>query len=210
MNTNPTIEVRDLREQDWIWTSTAVLFHPEVSGNVYKVYCGLSSFANNQTQKAFPSTRTLAMRLNMSRTTVIRSLEALETIGAVSIERPGGVHNIYFLLKVTPDSYKRKKPVKVPEQEAKENWVKVMLEWAEKRKGAKFAIYGRQVGALGLIQKAGYTPREISQCYLMMEKSEYWKGRGFDFTDVANELPKKITSIRKTNDLPTFEHVVAR
>lgn len=210
MSTNPTIEVRDLRQQDWIWTSTAVLFHPDVNGNSYKVYCGLSSYANNHTQKAFPGQRTLASKLNMGRNTVIRGIEALAAIGAISIERAQGEHNIYYLLKMDPSAARPKKPPKIPEQEAKENWVKVILEWAEKRKGAKFAIYGRQVGALGLMQKAGYSPREISECYLKMEKTEYWKTRGFDFTDVANQIPKLISSIRKIHELPTFEQLTKR
>lgn len=210
MTINPTIEVRDLREQDWIWTSTAVLFHPEINGNNYKVYCGLSSYSNNHTQKAFPSTRTLAQRLHISRNTVIKSLVSLESIGAINVEKSKGEHNIYYLLKVSPHSPKPKKPPNIPEKEVKENWVKVILEWAEKRKGAKFAVYGRQVGALGLMQKALYSPREISECYVMMEKSDYWKSRGFDFTDVANQIPKLITSIRKTNGIPVFEEFTNR
>lgn len=209
MSNNPTIEVRDLREQDWIWTSTAVLFHPEINGNTYKTYCGLASYANNNSQKAFPSTRTLAMRLHMGRSTIIRGLETLEKIGAISVERTKGEHNIYFLLKIAGD-FKPAKAPKIPEQEAKENWVKQILEWAEKRRNSKFVVYGKQVGALGLMQKSDYTPREISQCYLMMEKSEFWKARGFDFTNVAVELPKKINSIRKNNGVPTFDHLTTR
>lgn len=207
--TNNTIEVRDLREQDWIWTAAAVLFHPEINGNTYKVYCGLSSYSNNQTQKAFPSTRTLSSRLHMARNTVLKSLETLEHIGAISVDRVKGEHNIYFLLKVIPNT-PPKKEQKIPEEKSKESWVKIILEWAERRRGSKFVIYGKQVGALGLMQKAGYSPREISECFVMMEKSEFWKGRGFDFTTIANEIPKKINSIRKNNGVPTFEHLVTR
>ncbi len=167
MNTNPTIEVRDLRDNDWIWTSTSVLFHPEMTGNNYKVYCGLASYAGNQSQKAFPSIATLAKRLHMGRSTVMRGIIALESIGAISTERVKGEHNIYFLLKVLKD--KAKKVEKIPEEEPKENWVKVMLEWAEKRRGSKFVVYGKQAGALGMMQKSEYTPREICECFIVLE-----------------------------------------
>ena len=210
MTNESTIEVRDLREQDWLWTSTAILFHPDINGNTYKVYCGLSTYANNHTQKAFPSISTLSRRLHMSRSTVIRGLLSLEENGAIQTERKTGEHNIYFLLKVIMEG--KKKAPKIAEEKEAENWVKTTLEWAEKRRGSKFVIYGKQIGALGLMKKAGYTPKEICLCYIGMEKSEYWKGRGFDFTDIAVELPKKISNIReKTNGISEeFAHLTKR
>ena len=198
-----------MREQEWLWTSTAILFHSGISGNCFKVYSGLSSYANNLTQKAFPSIATLSKRLHMGRTTVMRALETLEEVGAIAISKQTGEHNIYILLKIT-EELKAKKEVKIPEEAPKENWVKTILEWAEKRRSSKFVIYGKQVGALGLMQKAGYSPREISECYLLMEKNDFWKQRGFDFTNVAVELPKKIIGMRAKQATPQFEHVTQR
>jgi hypothetical protein len=82
-----TIEIRDLRQQDWIWTSKALLFHEQIDGNNFKVYCGLAAYANNNTQEAFPSIITLANRLHMSRNTVINGLKSLEENGFISIEK---------------------------------------------------------------------------------------------------------------------------
>ena len=205
---NTTVEVRDLREQDWLWTSTAVLFHSKINGNTYKVYCGLSSYANNQTQKAFPSIATLAKKLHMGRSTVMRALSILESLGAVKVEKTLGEHNIYFLLKVIDDTPKKPK-TEIPVDE-QADWVKKMLEWAEKRRGTKYVVYGKQIGSLGLMKKAGYTPREIAECFLLLEKDEYWKSRGFDFTNIANELPKKIISIRDKYGNKSFEHLTKR
>lgn len=203
-------EVRDLRKQDWLWTSKAALFHETVNGNDFKVYCGIASYADNKSQKAFPSIDTLATALHMGRSTVIRSLARLEEEQFILVERKTGLHNIYYLLDIPDSPAAKRKTRKTAEEEPAENWVKTMLIWAEGRKGAKFVNYGKQSGALGMMKKSEYTPREICECYLMMEKSEYWKGRGFDFTDVGNELPKKINQIRKTNGTPTFDHLVER
>ena len=95
------IEVRDLRDNDWVWSSKAFLFHPLVDEKMYKVYNGLASYANNTTQKAFPGIDTLAQRLHMGRSTVIRAIKKLETHGFISVDRARGSHNIYSLLKIS-------------------------------------------------------------------------------------------------------------
>lgn len=98
-NENPKIEVRDLRDGDWLWTHKAVLFSPYISASDFKVYCGLSSYAGNQDQRSWPSMITLAARLNLSRPTVIRSLKLLEACGLIAVERQTGMSNIYSLLR---------------------------------------------------------------------------------------------------------------
>lgn len=194
-----TFEIRDLRQQDWIWSSKFILFHPEVDASMYKVYCGLSSYADNKTQEAFPSQNTLAKRLHIGKSTVIRALQKIEAAKLIRIEKSQGEHNIYYLLNIigeVPQSMPRKKK---EEKEAVTNWVKDILEWAEQRKGAKFVNYGKQIGALGLMKKAGYDVEEVKKCYAILEKDDFWQGRGFDFTTVANELPKKVAQIRTSN-----------
>lgn len=211
--TPDVVEVRDLREQDWLWTSKALLFNPHIDGNTYKVYCGLASYADNQSQLAFPSITTLAKRLHVSRVTAIKSLQRLEDNGFISIKKSEGEHNTYYLLKIDADPNKKPKtvkvkaPDKVPSED--EDWVKKILEWAEKRKGSRFVTYGKQIGSLGLMKKAGYSPREICECYIMLERSEFWRTRGFDFKNVGDEIPKKINAIRKTN-VTAFEHLTKR
>lgn len=97
---NTSIEIRDLRNQDWLWTSKKLLFHEKIDGNNYKVYGGLAAYANNSTQEAFPSINTLSQKLHMSRNTVIKSLSILEKIGFIKIEKTTGEHNVYILLSV--------------------------------------------------------------------------------------------------------------
>lgn len=94
------IEIRDLRKQDWIWTSKTLLFHPSMDGNTYKVYCGLASYSDNRTQEAFPSIETLASKLHMGRSTVIRALQKCEGCKIISVERAVGTHNVYTLLDI--------------------------------------------------------------------------------------------------------------
>lgn len=206
---NDTIEVRDLRQNEWVWISKAILFCKEVNGNVYKVYSGLASYADNHTQESFPSLVTLARKLHMGRTTVIKSLQLLEELGFVSIEKREGLSNIYSLLKIVDD-----RPVRAPKpkQEAAPvgNWVKDTLMWAEQRKGVKFVSYGKQINALGAMKKSDYSVEDIKGCYMSMEQDEFWRTRGFDFSNVANEIPKRINAIRQKYGSPAFEHLVSR
>lgn len=206
MKSTSTVEVRDLRTQ-FIWANKAVLFHKDVSGNSFKVYCGLASYANNVTQQAFPSIATLAEKLNIAKNTVISCLDDLEQALFIKIEKSEGEHNVYLLLEVVGDMpLPLKSPAKTAEGE--NNWVKAILIWAEERKGGKFVNYGRQINALGAMKKASYQPEDIKRCYELMEKTEYWRQRGFDFTNVAEELPKKVAQIRQSHGI--FEHLTNR
>ncbi len=99
-----TIEVRDLRQQDWVWTAKALLFHPDVDEKMYKVYNGLASYADNTTQQAFPSIATLHIKLHMGRSTVIRALAKLEQFHFIGVERTTGEHNVYSLLNIPEQS----------------------------------------------------------------------------------------------------------
>lgn len=99
-------EIRDLRHQEWLWTSKNLLFHKSIDEKMYKVYSGLAAFANNNTQKAFPSILTLMQKLHMGRNTVIRALQQLEKGLFISVEREPGKSNVYSLLEVKEDSGK--------------------------------------------------------------------------------------------------------
>lgn len=202
------IEIRDLRQHDWIWASKVLLFHEDVDAYTFKVYCGLSSYAENKTQQAFPSVMTLARKLHIGRNTVIRSTQKLEQLLFLKVDRSNvGGHNVYYLLNIAGDE-----PVRIPKIKktaaAAENWVKEILLWAETKKGAKFVNYGKQIGALGAMQKSGYTPDDIKACYELMEKNEFWRSRGFDFTSVTIELPKKVAQIRQSHGI--FEHLITK
>jgi len=100
-----TIEVRDLRGEDWVWTNKSFLFSALVDEKMYKVYSGLAAYAHNSTQKAWPGVDTLAKRLHMGRNTILRALALLEKNSFISIEKKLGEHNVYSLLKVPPMAY---------------------------------------------------------------------------------------------------------
>lgn len=112
-NENPKIEVRDLRDGDWMWAHKNVLFSQHISASEFKVYCGLSSFSNNRSQQSWPSLVTLATRLNMSKSTVIRSMKVLELCGLISIDRRDGNSNLYSLLNCSEI-----KPATQPKQQS--------------------------------------------------------------------------------------------
>lgn len=190
------IEIRDLRDQDWVWTSTVVLFHPDIDASAYKTYCGLAAHANNSSQKAFPGIDTLARKIHVSRNTVIKAIKSLEETAFLKVDRTTGQNNIYYLLKVIGDEVVRK-PKKAKGGAARENWVTDILQWAETKKGAKFVNYGKQVGALGAMQKSEYTPEQIRKCYELMEQDSFWRQKGFDFTNVANEIHKRARQIKQ-------------
>lgn len=99
-NENHKIEVRDLRHGEWLWTHKAILFSPYIPDSAFKVYCGLASYAGNVDQKSWPSLITLASKLHLSKSTVVRSLKLLELCGAIGVERRDGQSNMYSLLKV--------------------------------------------------------------------------------------------------------------
>lgn len=113
---NKSIEIRDLRNHDWIWTSKKLLFHEQIDGNSYKVYGGLAAYANNTTQQAFPSIETLAAKLHMSRNTVIRALSNLLDHGFINAEKKQGEHNIYILLSGPEAGEKKPELPEAPKQ----------------------------------------------------------------------------------------------
>ncbi len=95
---NPKIEIRDLRSGDWLWTHKTVLFSPYISASDFKVYSGLASYAGNLDQKSWPSLLTLATKLHIGKSTVIRSLKILEACKLIQIDRRDGTSNLYSLL----------------------------------------------------------------------------------------------------------------
>lgn len=97
-NNNPKIEIRDLRSGDWLWTHKTILFSPYISASDFKTYCGLASYAGNHDQRSWPSLQTLATKLNMGKSTIIRSLKILESCKLIQIDRRDGTSNLYSLL----------------------------------------------------------------------------------------------------------------
>ena len=110
------IEVRDLRQHDWVWTTKSLLYHPDVDEKMYKSYCGLAAHADNVTQEAWPSIITLSKKLHMGRSTIIRAISKLESSKFISVDRTLGEHNIYILLDIPEE----KNTPKIPKIESDE------------------------------------------------------------------------------------------
>lgn len=136
------IEVRDLRDQDWLWTDKKILFSKHVNATDYKVYSGLASYANNHSQKSWPSINELSKKLNVGRSTVIRSLQRQEQIGLIKIDRRDGQSSIYYLLKFT----KLNKPSKVEAEKSERSehskFVEFFYNTAKSARGIKPVITG--------------------------------------------------------------------
>lgn len=105
---NEKIEIRDLRDGNFLWIDKAALrFISENAGTTaVAVYSWLCYYANFKAQDCFPSITTLAYHCGMSRRTIMRAVKELEHLKAVSIERRKGKPNIYKLLNMLgPRSY---------------------------------------------------------------------------------------------------------
>lgn len=100
------MQVRDMRSTHWFWMDNAILdiYGPQLGAYGIAVYTALCRMANaNGT--CWPSLNTLASTIGISRSTVIRSLEKLESLGLISISHRNGSDgsqdtNIYTILAV--------------------------------------------------------------------------------------------------------------
>lgn len=96
------LQVRDLRNGDWYWINKLVLDHPYLTSSAKIVYCALAYFANNKTQKAFPSIKKIMELTGLgSRTTIVNSIKKLEGYCFIIAERKKGRITEYTLLKLT-------------------------------------------------------------------------------------------------------------
>ena len=74
----PRPQVRDTRNGDWFWVNKLVLNHPYLTSSAKVVYGALAYFADNKTQKSFPSFETLSQLTHLKRITVIKAVRQLE------------------------------------------------------------------------------------------------------------------------------------
>ena len=74
----------------------SIVYHPELSGNDVRVYATLSERAGSK-RSTWPSVRRISQDIGVSTTTVQRSLDKLEGLGLIEVERSGGRVNRYFL-----------------------------------------------------------------------------------------------------------------
>jgi DNA-binding MarR family transcriptional regulator len=93
-------EIRSLGDKNWYWVSKPVINH---YGRILRssgigVYNVLASYANSKSQTCFPTQKTIADRIGLSRKTVNRKVRILKDLKLVRVRKTRG-RCIYFLLK---------------------------------------------------------------------------------------------------------------
>lgn len=121
------VEIRDNRKPGWYWVDNRLVQRDGKMLGVaaIAVYNVLASYANNDTQEAFPSIKRIAKLLGISATTVRESIEALSANGWLVVTKrksPDGkqfLSNVYTLVTppetaavIAPEKRKRSKKSK--------------------------------------------------------------------------------------------------
>jgi len=100
MTSNEKNEIRHIRNGDWFWINKKVLqlFSRSLKSSGLAVYNVLASFANSKSQACFPTQKTIAELIGMSKRTVIRRIRELQELGLLAVEKRRG-RCLYRLLK---------------------------------------------------------------------------------------------------------------
>jgi len=100
MTSNEKNEIRHIRNGDWFWINKKVLqlFSRSLKSSGLAVYNVLASFANSKNQTCFPTQKTIAELIGMSKRTVIRRIRELQELGLLAVEKRRG-RCLYRLLK---------------------------------------------------------------------------------------------------------------
>ena len=104
INWDKVFEIRDDRNGGWYWVQKEVLSSDKLLPSDKLVYSGLAYFANNKTQQAYPTVRTIANLLKIAKSTVqlsIKKLVAYKLVGIEKVKTKHGRSNTYVLLKVS-------------------------------------------------------------------------------------------------------------
>ena len=96
-------KIRSLGDKNWYWVSKSVLnqYGLILKSSGIAVYSILASYANSKSQTCFPTQKTIAERIGLSRRTVNRKVRVLKDLNLVKVRRTRG-RCLYFLLK--PDA----------------------------------------------------------------------------------------------------------
>jgi len=104
MDSNEHSKIRSIRDGNWYWIDRTILnnFGKELKPTGIAVYNVLASFSNSKTQSCFPSQKTIAELINVSRKTVIKNIRLLKKLSLISIEKKkGSFHYLLFKPYVT-------------------------------------------------------------------------------------------------------------
>jgi DNA-binding MarR family transcriptional regulator len=95
--------IRRIDDKNWYWISHSILkqYGRVLKGSGLAVYNVFASYANSKSQTCFPTQKTIAERLGLSRRTVSRKVRMLKDLNLVKVRRTRS-RCIYFLLR--PDT----------------------------------------------------------------------------------------------------------
>lgn len=92
--------IRSIGDKNWYWVSKSVLnrYGRILRSSGIGVYNVLASYANSKSQTCFPTQKTIADRIGLSRKTVNRKVRIMKDLKLVRVRKTRG-RCIYFLLK---------------------------------------------------------------------------------------------------------------
>ena len=93
------IEIRSIKRGKWYWIDKGILsnYASELKSSGLAVYNVLAYYANSKSQSCFPTQKTMAELIGLSRRTVSRKIRLLKDKRLIAIERMNGRFK-YFLL----------------------------------------------------------------------------------------------------------------
>lgn len=99
MKKDEEIELRSIKRGKWYWIDKSILknYASELKSSGLAVYNVLAYFANSKSQSCFPTQKTMADLIGLSRRTVSRTIKLLKENGLIAVERINGRFK-YFLL----------------------------------------------------------------------------------------------------------------
>lgn len=99
MKKDEKIEIRSIKRGKWYWIEKSILkeYASEIKSSGLAVYNVLAYFANSKSQSCFPTQKTMADLIGLSRRTVSRKIRLLKEKGLIAVERINGRFK-YFLL----------------------------------------------------------------------------------------------------------------
>ena len=105
------IEIRDCRAP-FTWVDSDVLrcIGSTIGGKGIAVYMIIASYANNRTQRSFPSISTIAKLTRFSKLTVLRLVSQLQAAHFLHVEKRSGRSNLYTLLDKPASTRTRETP----------------------------------------------------------------------------------------------------
>lgn len=99
MKRDEEIEIRSIKRGEWYWIDKGILknYASELKSSGLAVYNVLAYFSNSKSQSCFPTQKTMASLIGLSRRTVSRRIRLLKEKGLIAVKRINGRFK-YFLL----------------------------------------------------------------------------------------------------------------